>query len=72
MSKKDYVKFAAILGEAHGKCSIDNPGECAAVNTIIFETARVFHFDNAAFRPYQFFQACGYDKETAGKMEARV
>ena len=72
MSRKDYVKFADMLKEAHGNCSIDNPGECAAVNTIAFETAKIFHVDNPAFDPYRFFIACGYGKETAASMANRV
>jgi hypothetical protein len=72
VSKKDYIKFAEMFAEEHGNCSIDNPAECAAVNTIVFKTAKIFHYDNPAFRPYQFFQACGYGKEEAGTMEARI
>lgn len=72
MSRKDYVRFADMLKEEHGKCEIDNVGECAAVNTIVFETAKIFHIDNPAFDPYRFFIACGYGKEAACDMANRI
>ena len=69
MSRKDYIKFAEIFKVALS----DNDTDLSIVlDKLVYEVAKVFHYDNPAFRPYQFFQACGYSKVQAGHMEARI
>ena len=71
MSKKDYVKFAAIFKDAL-ESGEDQEHTEAVLDRVIFEFTKVFHYDNAAFRPYQFLEACGYSKVQAGQMASRI
>jgi hypothetical protein len=62
MSKKDYIKFAAMFMDIK---SIDS---WKTWESCVLGTAKIFRSDNAAFRPFQFFTACGIETEHAGKM----
>jgi hypothetical protein len=73
MSKKDYVKFADVFKHALETAEDRSGTETGEIlDTLIFECTKVFHYDNAAFRPYQFLEACGYSKVQAGQMAARI
>lgn len=66
MSKKDYVKFAEIIKEARTMKG------SAILDYVTTEIAKTFRNDNSAFRPVQFFTACGYDLQEADRMRAQL
>jgi hypothetical protein len=70
MSKKDYIKFAAMFKEILEK--YDDDLVRPAPLDYIFQASKIFHYDNPAFRPYQFFEACGIDKNTARFLHAKI
>lgn len=64
MSKKDYIKFAAMLnGQKPVKMDTETVGEfCSRVamwNHIVHETADIFAENNSLFSYERFFKACG-------------
>jgi hypothetical protein len=73
MTRKDYVKFADLFKENLEKAEERSGTETQEiVDSIVFGCAKIFHYDNPNFRPYQFFEACGYSKVTAGQMYSRI
>jgi len=73
MTKKDYVKFAAVFKEALEKAEdVSGTETQEIVDRIVLECTKIMHYDNPAFRPYQFLEACGYSKVAAGQMSSRI
>jgi hypothetical protein len=66
MSKKDYVKFAAILED----CPKEIEG--APREWLAIQMARVFKADNSLFSPLRFFTAAGFDEACSAHMTCKV
>jgi hypothetical protein len=64
MSRKDYQEMAAIVASM--------PDKAPANYYVAIKTARMFKNDNSAFRPVQYFTACGFTVEQAGEMAAKL
>jgi hypothetical protein len=70
MTRKDYVKFAAMLKDqrqAAIDCNSLKPGadtmlKIGTLNTTVFSMADIFAADNPNFDRDRFLQACGVNK----------
>jgi hypothetical protein len=62
MSKKDYIKFAAMLKEQHdiAQDTLFSQGK-TAVENVIKASAEIFAEDNPRFDHDRFYKACGMD-----------
>ena len=65
MTKKDYIKFAAMLnGQKPVKMDTETTGEfysrVAMWNHVVHETADIFAEENSRFDRQRFLVACGY------------
>jgi hypothetical protein len=76
MTKKDYIVFANAFKDALGKECFDRHPKAhvdiETVDNLVLTCARIFKSDNPAFRPVQFFTACGYSTVQAGYMAAKL
>lgn len=67
MTRKDYVKFAAMLaGElalAKSRCGILAVADCLRVKGIILSIADLFAQDNSRFDRERFYVACGLNAD---------
>ena len=62
MSRKDYIKAAAIIRDTNAHKATDEnfrEGWHAATSSIAHKLADVFESDNANFDRKRFFEACG-------------
>ena len=64
MTRKDYVKFAAMLKDAnsHQACELNyREGWHGACSSLVQRTADIFAADNPNFDRERFLQACGVE-----------
>ena len=62
MTRKDYVRFAAMFKSVHVYyLSQDKPDGEKAVEWIANKSADIFQADNPAFDRAKFLKACGVD-----------